>query len=107
MSSPIFPISTGSWEEIQIRLSQAKYDTGEQKFFLILGRRTKPSPAVLLRTSGLEFFAQAPVAREAPIHAYATAEGLFLSCAGASSWDARTTKGWPGWLSRALPHSGA
>ena len=84
-SSPIFPISTVAWQEIQIRLSQAKYDTGEQKFFLILAPN-EALAAALLRTSGLQFFAQAPVSREAPIHAYATADGLFLSCAGASSW---------------------
>ena len=84
-SWPSFPISRAPWEEIQIRLSQAKYDTGEQKLFLILVP-DQALAAALLQTSGLQFFAQAPVSREAPIHAYATADGLFLSCAGASAW---------------------
>ncbi len=80
-----FPDLESAWEEIQIRLSRAHYDAGRQKVFLLLTPE-EGLAASLLRCAGLQFFAQAPVDENAPIHAYATADGLFISCAGASSW---------------------
>ncbi len=80
-----FPDLESAWDEIQIRLSHARYDAGRQKVFLLLGTE-ESTAAAMIRSAGLQFFAQAPVDENAPIHAYATAEGLFISCAGASSW---------------------
>lgn len=80
-----FPDLESAWEEIQIRLSRAHYDAGRQKVFLLLAP-DEALAASLIRGAGLQLFAQAPVDENAPIHAYATADGLFLSCAGASSW---------------------
>ena len=82
---PRFPDLEAAWEEIRIRLSHARYDAGSQKLFLLLAPEESIASS-LMHAAGLEFFARAPVDEEAPIHAYATAEGLFLSCAGASSW---------------------
>src|SRR5262249_54512382 len=56
-----------------------------QKVFLLLAAEESLA-AAMIRSAGLQFFAQAPVDENAPIHAYATADGLFISCAGASSW---------------------
>jgi hypothetical protein len=83
--APKFPDLESAWEEIQNRLSQARYDTGHQKVFLIMAP-DESLAAAWMQTAGHELFAQAPVAAEAPIHAYATSHGLFLSCAGASAW---------------------
>ncbi len=80
-----FPDLETAWDEIQIRLSHAQYDAGQQKVFLLLGTEESVA-AALIRSAGLQFFAQAPVDENAPIHAYATADGLFISCAGASTW---------------------
>jgi IcmF-related N-terminal domain len=80
-----FPDQESAWDEIQIRLSNARYDAGQQKVFLLLSTAESVT-ASLIRSAGLQFFAQAPVDENAPIHAYATADGLFISCAGASSW---------------------
>jgi IcmF-related N-terminal domain len=82
---PRFPDLESAWEEIQIRLSHAHYDAGRQKVFLMLGTE-EATAAAMIRGAGLQFFAQAPVDENAPIHAYATADGLFISCSGASSW---------------------
>jgi type VI secretion system protein ImpL len=80
-----FPDLESAWDEIQIRLSHAQYDAGRQKVFLLLGT-DEAMAAAMIRSANLQFFAQAPVDENAPIHAYATADGLFISCAGASSW---------------------
>jgi hypothetical protein len=80
-----FPDLETAWEEIQIRLSHARYDVGQQKVFLLLGTDESIAASVI-QSAGLQLFAQAPVDENAPIHAYATADGLFLSCAGASAW---------------------
>jgi type VI secretion system protein ImpL len=80
-----FPDLEAAWDEIQIRLSHAQYDAGRQKVFLLVGA-DESLAAAMIRSAGLQFFAQAPVDENAPIHAYATSEALFISCAGASSW---------------------
>lgn len=74
-----------AWDEIQIRLSHAQYDVAKHKVFLLLST-DEGLAASMMTSAGLQFFTQAPVDAAAPIHAYATADGLFLSCAGASSW---------------------
>jgi type VI secretion system protein ImpL len=80
-----FPDLESAWDEIRIRLSHARYDAGRQKVFLLLGTE-ESTAAAMIRSAGLQFFAQAPVDENAPIHAYATADALFISCAGACSW---------------------
>jgi type VI secretion system protein ImpL len=80
-----FPDLQSAWDEIQIRLSHAHYDAGQQKVFLMLSPEESIA-AAMIRSAGLQLFAQAPADENAPIHAYATSEGLFISCAGASAW---------------------
>ncbi|MDG3005792.1 type VI secretion protein IcmF/TssM N-terminal domain-containing protein [Paludisphaera mucosa] len=72
-------------DEIDARLSQARYDAGGQEVFLLLARE-ETLAADMVRASGMNLFAAAPAAAEAPVHAYASADGLFLSCSGAASW---------------------
>lgn len=80
-----FPDLDAAWDEIQIRLSHAHYDPTRQSLFLILAPEESLA-ASLMEAAGLQFFARAPADPSAPIHAFATADGLFLSCAGATSW---------------------
>ncbi len=80
-----FPDLDAAWDEIQIRLSHAQYDATRQDLFLILGPEESLA-ASLMEAAGLQFFARAPADPSAPIHGFATADGLFLSCAGATSW---------------------
>ena len=72
-------------DEIGVRLSQAHYDAGAQDVFLLLSR-DEALPADLVRAAGMNLFASAPTSLDAPVHAYASADGLFLTCAGASAW---------------------
>lgn len=81
-----------AWDEILMRLGQASYDVGSQRLFLILA----PDEALagtMVQASGTNLFATAPTAPEAPIHAYATADGLLVSCGGASAWGRQDAEG--------------
>jgi len=72
-------------DEIEVRLSRASYDAGAQDVFLLLAR-DEALAADLIGASGMNLFASAPTSPEAPVHAYASADGLFVSCGGASTW---------------------
>lgn len=89
---PRFPDLEGAWDEILMRLGHASYDTGQQKLFLLLST-DESLAATMIQASGVNMFASAPSSADAPIHAYATADGLFISCSGASSWGRRDTEG--------------
>ncbi len=72
-----------AWAEILVRLDQAKIDLTRQRVYLLIGP-DEDQAAALVESAGLQIFAQGP-AGPAPIHAYATSDGVLLSCAGASS----------------------
>ena len=78
-----FPDLEDAWEEIQLRLGQAQINLADQHVYLILAP-DEDRVGSLVRSSGVPVFAEAPSV-PAPIHAYATAEGVYLSCAGASA----------------------
>lgn len=84
--TPRFPDLDAAWEAIQIRLSQAQIDLGRQRVTLLIAPHEDWS-AALIQSAGLQLFAQAPETA-APIHAYATAEGVLLGGAGASAFAA-------------------
>gem|GEM_PF-1215487 len=71
--------------EIDDRLSQARFEAGTQDAFLLMAR-DEALAADFVRASGMSLFVAAPASSEAPVHAYASSDGLFVSCAGASSW---------------------
>lgn len=77
-----FPDLDAAWEAIRLKLAQARIDPAAQKVYLLLGPDEEWA-AAQVRAAGLQPFAQGPDA-PAPIHAFALAEGLLLSCAGAS-----------------------
>ena len=77
-----FPEIDAAWDEIRVRLDAAKIDPTAQRFYLLLSP-SEESVAALIEAAGLQVFAQGP-AGPAPIHAYATSDGVFLSCSGAS-----------------------
>ena len=89
---PRFPDLEGAWDEILMRLGHASYDAGHQNLFLLLSPEESLA-AAMIQASGVNIFASAPAASGAPIHAYATADGLFISCAGASSWGRQDAEG--------------
>ena len=89
---PRFGDLEGAWDEILMRLGNASYDIGQQKLFLLLST-DEMLPAAMIQASGVSMFASAPSGPDAPIHAYATADGLFISCAGASSWGRKDAEG--------------
>ncbi|WP_165244026.1 type VI secretion protein IcmF/TssM N-terminal domain-containing protein [Paludisphaera soli] len=84
-ADPTFADLDSALDEIAVRLSQASYDAGAQDVFLLLAR-DETLAADLVGASGMSLFAQAPASPEAPVHAFASSEGLFLSCSGAASW---------------------
>mgnify|MGYP001106148671 CR=1 FL=1 len=91
-SASKFPDLESAWDEILNRLSQAHYDAANQNLFL-LASTDESLAAELVRASAMNLFVEAPSAIDAPIHAYASADGLFLSCAGASAWGRQDGEG--------------
>ena len=89
---PRYPDLEGAWDEILMRLGHASYDTAHQNLFLLLSP-DESLAAAMIQASGVNMFASAPSGPDAPIHAYATADGLFISCAGASSWGRQDAEG--------------
>jgi hypothetical protein len=79
-----FPDLDAAWKEILIQLSQARIDPSRQQLFLLLAP-TESLAASVADAARLQLFARAPASPEAPIHCYAVADALLLSCAGASA----------------------
>ncbi|HEX8203413.1 MAG TPA: type VI secretion protein IcmF/TssM N-terminal domain-containing protein, partial [Isosphaeraceae bacterium] len=78
-----FPDLDAAWDSLRIRMSQARIDLGRQPVTLLIAPHEDWS-AALIQAANLQLFAQAPETA-APIHAYASAEGVLLSCSGASA----------------------
>jgi hypothetical protein len=86
-----FPEIESAWEEILIRLDQAQINLATQDIILLLAPHEDWS-AALIQSAGLQLFAQAPMTA-APIHAYATPEGVLLSAGGASAFGTQDVEG--------------
>jgi type VI secretion system protein ImpL len=91
-AAPGFPDLDAAWDEILMRLGQASYDVEHQHLYLLLPPEELLA-AEMINASEMSLFTSAPTAPEAPIHAYATTDGLFLSCAGASAWGRQDAEG--------------
>lgn len=91
-STSRFPDLESAWDEVLNRLSQAHYDAANQNLFLLMST-DESLAAGLVKASAMNLFVAAPTAADAPIHAYASADGLFLSCAGASAWGRQDGEG--------------
>jgi len=85
------PELDAAWREIQFRLGNAQVDLGRQHVYVLLSPHEDWSEA-LVRSAGLQVFARAPEG-PAPIHAYATAEGVLLSVTGASGFGTQDAEG--------------
>jgi type VI protein secretion system component VasK len=79
-----FPDIEAAWDEVLVRLHQAQIDPANQHVFLVIAPHEDWSTA-LIQSAGLQLFAEAPETA-APIHAFATGDGVFLSASGASSF---------------------
>lgn len=86
-----YPDIDAAWQEIGIRLAQAKVDPADRHVYLAISPRPDAAQT-LIRAAGVQLFARAPEA-ESPIHAYATPDGILLDCAGASSLGSRDVEG--------------
>jgi hypothetical protein len=78
-------------ETIELRLAQAQIDLTKSKVFLMLAPDEEVAAAVI-QSAGLQLFTQAPEIA-APIHAYASTDGILLSCSGASSFGTQLAQG--------------
>jgi type VI secretion system protein ImpL len=78
------PEVDAAWCEIRSRMAQTQIDLGRQRVYLILTPNEEWTEA-LIRSAGLQLFVQAPDV-PAPIHAYATPDGVLLSVTGASAF---------------------
>jgi IcmF-related N-terminal domain len=81
-----------AWKEILIQLSQARIDPAGQELYLLLAPEESLAQS-LVDAAGLEPFATAPASAEAPIHAFAVSDALFLSCSGASNMGSQGAEG--------------
>jgi len=71
-----------AWQEVRIQLSRARIDLSQQPIYLLL-TPDEALAAWVVNAAGLQFFARAPTAPDAPLHAYAVSDALFVSCGGA------------------------
>jgi type VI protein secretion system component VasK len=86
-----YPEIDAAWEEITIRLGQARIDLASQHVYLLLAPDEDWTAAVI-HSAGLQLFAHAPDG-PSPIHAFATAEGVLLGASGASAFGTQDGEG--------------
>jgi IcmF-related N-terminal domain len=85
------PEIQASLDTIEIRLAQAQINLAKSPVFLLLAPDEEDA-AQIVRAAGLQLYTQAPETT-APIHAYASADMILLSCAGASSFGTQVAQG--------------
>lgn len=79
-----FPDLDAAWEEAVAALSEAGIGLCDAPLFLILGR-TAGGDASLFSASQVPWSVEhIPAEPEAPLHVYANADGIYVTCAGAS-----------------------
>jgi type VI secretion system protein ImpL len=78
-----WPDLDAAWEEILVRLRQAKIEPANQRFYLVIAPDEERA-AEPVRAAGAPIYVEAPEG-PAPVHAFATSDAVFLSCAGASN----------------------
>ena len=80
-----YPDIDSAWEEIQIRMSQARIDLTTQRLYLLIGPDEMTS-STIVEAADVQLFAEAPQTPDAPIHAYAVSDGVMLSLSGVSAF---------------------
>jgi type VI secretion system protein ImpL len=86
-----FPEIDDAWEEVRVRLGHAGIDPANQHVVAALAPH-EDWAAALVRAADAPVFAQGPDA-DAPVHAYATAEGVLLTASGASGFGTQAADG--------------
>lgn len=76
-----------AWDDVLVRLSQARIDLSGQMVYLLLAP-DEAAAASLIRAAGLRVFLEAPE-RPSPFHVFATSDGLLVTCAGVSVFGTR------------------
>ncbi len=79
-----YPEIDAAWQEITIQLSHARIDPTTQSLYLLIAP-DEALAASVVDAAGLTLFADGPASPESPIHCYAVADALLLTCSGASS----------------------
>jgi IcmF-related N-terminal domain len=77
----VFADIDAAWQEVQIQMSRARIDLSDQALYILL-TPDESLAASVVSAAGLQLFARAPLSADAPLHGYAVADALFLSCAG-------------------------
>jgi hypothetical protein len=86
-----YPELDAAWDEILMRLAQARIELADQHVYLVLAP-DEEAVSSLVESAGLQVFARAPEG-PAPIHAYAVADGVLFSVSGASAFGMRDSAG--------------
>ena len=86
-----FPELADAWREIEVRLGQARIDPGARRAVVILAPN-EDWAAALVAAAGAPLFARAPDTA-APVHAFATAEAILITAAGASGFGTQEPDG--------------
>lgn len=80
----VFPDIDEAWAEAVKALEQGNIDLTEAPLFLVVGKPAAPEEA-LFAAARLNFTVkQSPRRSDAPLHAYANRDGIYVSCGGAS-----------------------
>jgi hypothetical protein len=80
----IFPDIDDAWGDAVKALEQGNIDITEVPLFLVVGKPAVPEDA-MFGAAHLNFTVkQSPRRSDAPLHAYANRDGVYVSCAGAS-----------------------
>ncbi|WZP00765.1 type VI secretion protein IcmF/TssM N-terminal domain-containing protein [Isosphaeraceae bacterium EP7] len=86
-----YPEIDAAWDEILLRLAQARIELADQHVYLVLSP-DEDAMSSLVESAGLQVFARAPEG-PAPLHAYAVADGVLISVSGASAFGMRDSAG--------------
>jgi hypothetical protein len=79
-----FPDITAAWEEASETLHRNGIDVRDLPLFLVVGRTEGP-PEHLFQAAHVQFtLRQVPGRQDAPLHVYATAQAIYVTCQGCS-----------------------
>jgi hypothetical protein len=80
----LFPDIDAAWDEAVAALNRAGIDLTEVPLFLVLGRSEATEEALFEAASLRLRVRQTPAGVGAPLHVYADADGIYVTCPGAS-----------------------
>jgi hypothetical protein len=79
----VFPDIDEAWAEAMTALEQGNIDITEVPLFLVVGKTAAPEEAMFAAAQLNLTVKQSPRRADAPLHAYANRDGLYVTCPGA------------------------